>query len=66
VVPLVVAHGAGQAGRHSVGTTVFGGMILSTVLNLFFIPVLYLVVEQVRERRGAKAGRTAPAHVAAH
>jgi hydrophobic/amphiphilic exporter-1 (mainly G- bacteria), HAE1 family len=65
VVPLVVAHGAGQAGRHSVGTTVFGGMIASTVLNLFFIPVLYLVIEGLRERRGAKAGRTAPAHVPA-
>ncbi|PYQ00536.1 MAG: hydrophobe/amphiphile efflux-1 family RND transporter, partial [Acidobacteria bacterium] len=57
VVPLVVAHGAGQAGRHSVGTTVFGGMIASTVLNLFFIPVLYLVIETARERLGAKAGR---------
>ena len=55
VVPLVVAHGAGQAGRHSVGTTVFGGMIVSTVLNLFFIPVLYLVIETVRERRGVRS-----------
>ena len=51
VVPLMVAHGAGQAGRHSVGTTVFGGMIASTLLNLFFIPVLYLVVEGTLERR---------------
>ena len=59
VVPLVVAHGAGQAGRHSVGTTVFGGMIASTVLNLFFIPVLYLVVEQARERRTRRASRPA-------
>jgi len=57
VVPLVVATGAGQAGRHSVGTTVFGGMIASTVLNLFFIPALYLLVEQARERRGAPAPR---------
>ncbi|HET7208931.1 MAG TPA: multidrug efflux RND transporter permease subunit [Terriglobales bacterium] len=57
VVPLVIATGAGEAGRHSVGTTVFGGMIMSTVLNLFFIPVLYLVIEEFRERRGAKVGR---------
>jgi len=57
VVPLVLAGGAGQAGRRSVGTTVFGGMIASTLLNLFFIPVLYLVIERARERRGAKAGR---------
>jgi HAE1 family hydrophobic/amphiphilic exporter-1 len=57
VVPLVLAHGAGQAGRHSVGTTVFGGMIASTLLNLFFIPVLYLGIEAARERRGAAAQR---------
>ncbi len=51
VVPLVVATGAGENGRHSVGTTVFGGMIMSTILNLFFIPVLYLLIEGFRERR---------------
>jgi len=49
-VPLVLATGAGENGRHSVGTTVFGGMIMSTVLNLFFIPVLYLIIEGWRER----------------
>ncbi len=57
VVPLVFARGAGSGGRHSVGTTVFGGMIMSTMLNLFFIPVLYLLIEEFRERRGAKAAR---------
>jgi HAE1 family hydrophobic/amphiphilic exporter-1 len=51
VVPLVIASGAGEKGRHSVGTTVFGGMIMSTILNLFFIPVLYLIIEGWRERR---------------
>jgi HAE1 family hydrophobic/amphiphilic exporter-1 len=54
VVPLVIASGAGEAGRHSVGTTVFGGMIMSTVLNLFFIPVLYLIIEGWRERGKAE------------
>jgi hydrophobic/amphiphilic exporter-1 (mainly G- bacteria), HAE1 family len=54
VVPLVVASGAGENGRHSVGTTVFGGMIMSTILNLFFIPVLYLLIEGFRERRKPK------------
>jgi hydrophobic/amphiphilic exporter-1 (mainly G- bacteria), HAE1 family len=57
VVPLVVASGAGENGRHSVGTTVFGGMIMSTVLNLFFIPVLYLIVEAWRERGKAPIHR---------
>jgi len=57
VVPLVLATGAGENGRHSVGTTVFGGMIMSTVLNLFFIPVLYLIIEGWREH----GKKTAPA-----
>jgi len=44
VVPLVFATGAGKAGRVSVGTTVFGGMIAATSLNLIFIPLLYSMV----------------------
>ncbi|HKW76206.1 MAG TPA: multidrug efflux RND transporter permease subunit [Terriglobales bacterium] len=47
VLPLVFASGAGSAGRHSVGTTVFGGMIVSTLLNLFIIPVLYIEVRSL-------------------
>jgi hydrophobic/amphiphilic exporter-1 (mainly G- bacteria), HAE1 family len=47
VVPLVVAKGAGQAGRVSVGTTVFGGMIAATTLNLLFIPILYVIVRSI-------------------
>jgi hydrophobic/amphiphilic exporter-1 (mainly G- bacteria), HAE1 family len=57
VVPLVVATGAGENGRHSVGTTVFGGMIMSTILNLFFIPVLYLIIEAWREHGKAPEHR---------
>ena len=57
VVPVVVATGAGENGRHSVGTTVFGGMIMSTILNLFFIPVLYLIVEGWREHGKAPEHR---------
>jgi HAE1 family hydrophobic/amphiphilic exporter-1 len=47
VMPLVVASGAGQEARHSVGTTVAGGMLASTFLNLAFIPVLYVVVKSL-------------------
>jgi HAE1 family hydrophobic/amphiphilic exporter-1 len=57
VVPLVAATGAGENGRHSVGTTVFGGMIMSTVLNLCFIPVLYLIIEGWREHGKAPEHR---------
>jgi HAE1 family hydrophobic/amphiphilic exporter-1 len=47
VTPMVVASGAGQEARHSVGTTVVGGMLASTFLNLAFIPVLYVVVRNL-------------------
>jgi hydrophobic/amphiphilic exporter-1 (mainly G- bacteria), HAE1 family len=47
VVPLVLATGAGKAGRISVGTTVFGGMIAATTLNLLFIPLLYVIVRTI-------------------
>jgi HAE1 family hydrophobic/amphiphilic exporter-1 len=50
VLPLVFATGAGALGRRSVGTTVVGGMVLSTVLNLFFIPVLYVIASRLLRR----------------
>jgi len=53
VMPLVVASGAGQEARHSVGTTVAGGMLASTFLNLAFIPVLYVIVKSMGRRRAA-------------
>src|SRR5712691_8993841 len=55
VVPLVLARGAGRAGRVSVGTTVFGGMIAATTLNLVFIPVLYVIVRSIVPGRVAQA-----------
>ena len=47
MLPLCFATGAGAMGRHSVGTAVVGGMLLSTILNLFFIPVLYVLFKTV-------------------
>jgi HAE1 family hydrophobic/amphiphilic exporter-1 len=62
VGPLYFATGAGAYGRHSVGTAIIGGMVLSTVLNLFFIPVLYVILKTVLARFSGKAkspaGRT--------
>jgi HAE1 family hydrophobic/amphiphilic exporter-1 len=60
VLPLVFASGAGSESRHSVGTTVFGGMIFSTALNLFFIPVLYVIVKSMVEREKVPAPEAAP------
>ncbi|MGA9751275.1 MAG: efflux RND transporter permease subunit, partial [Acidobacteriota bacterium] len=50
VLPLVFASGAGALGRRSVGTTIVGGMLLSTVLNLIFIPVLYVLLSRLLKR----------------
>jgi hydrophobic/amphiphilic exporter-1 (mainly G- bacteria), HAE1 family len=50
VLPLVFATGAGSLGRRSVGTTIVGGMLLSTVLNLVFIPVLYVILSRLLRR----------------
>ncbi len=50
VLPLVFASGAGALGRRSVGTTIVGGMLLSTVLNLVFIPVLYVILSRLLNR----------------
>jgi HAE1 family hydrophobic/amphiphilic exporter-1 len=44
VLPLAFATGAGALGRRSVGTTIVGGMLFSTILNLVFIPVLYVIL----------------------
>jgi hydrophobic/amphiphilic exporter-1 (mainly G- bacteria), HAE1 family len=45
VLPLYFATGAGRLGRHSVGTAIVGGMLFSTILNLIFIPVLYVILK---------------------
>jgi HAE1 family hydrophobic/amphiphilic exporter-1 len=50
VAPLVVATGAGSASRNSLGTVVFGGMLLSTVLNLFVTPSLYVIIASLEDR----------------
>jgi HAE1 family hydrophobic/amphiphilic exporter-1 len=48
VVPLMSAEGAGAGSRSSLGTTVFGGMLVSTVVNSIFIPGLYVLVQKLR------------------
>jgi len=52
VLPLVFASGAGAMSRHSIGTTVFGGMVAATFLSLIFVPIFYVVIETVREKLG--------------
>jgi HAE1 family hydrophobic/amphiphilic exporter-1 len=48
ILPMAFAEGAGANSRHSLGTTVMGGMILSTILSLYVVPVLYLVFNSIK------------------
>jgi HAE1 family hydrophobic/amphiphilic exporter-1 len=57
VTPLVFATGAGSGARNSLGTAVFGGMILSTILNLFITPVLYVFIANLEDRLGFGRGK---------
>jgi len=50
IVPLVVATGAGAGSRVALGTAVFGGMLAATVIGTTLIPVMYYVVQVIREK----------------
>lgn len=50
IFPLAIATGAGAGSRQSLGTAVFGGMLVATFLSLFIVPVLYIVVTSLRVR----------------
>jgi HAE1 family hydrophobic/amphiphilic exporter-1 len=60
VIPLAMASGAGALGRRSVGTTIIGGMLVSTVLNLFFIPVLYVILQTLLGSFGSNRSERRP------
>src|SRR6266700_538178 len=54
-LPLWTASGAGSVARQIMGTTVIGGMLAASVIGIFFIPVIFYVVEKV-----SGATRTSP------
>ncbi len=55
VVPLVIATGAGAAGRQSIGTGVFGGMLAATFMAIFFVPLFFVLVRKLTLRRPGQA-----------
>ena len=58
VLPLVVAGGAGAVSRHSIGTGVFAGMLVATLVGIFFIPLFFSVIAGMSR---APVPRSAPA-----
>ncbi|HTO31945.1 MAG TPA: multidrug efflux RND transporter permease subunit [Pararhizobium sp.] len=60
VVPLVLASGAGAGSRQAIGATVLGGLLLGTIFGLVVIPVLYVIVQSVREALKKRLFGSAP------
>lgn len=48
LVPLVIATGAGAASRHSVGMTVFGGMMAVAFIGTYLVPAFYVMIEEIK------------------
>jgi HAE1 family hydrophobic/amphiphilic exporter-1 len=50
IYPLLFPEGAGAGSRKSLGTAIVGGMLVSTFLTLFIVPILYIVIGNLRDR----------------
>ena len=60
VLPLALGSGAGAGGRHAIGTAVLGGVIFSTSLGIFFVPIFFLVVRSWFASRSRHEDDAAP------
>jgi len=50
VIPLAVASGAGAMTMRSIGTIVLGGMVAATFISTMLVPVIFVLLESLRER----------------
>jgi multidrug efflux pump subunit AcrB len=55
-LPLVVATTAGANSQQSLGTVIFGGLLVATVLSLGVVPPFYVVIKQLEERWFGEGG----------
>jgi multidrug efflux pump len=63
VVPLVIASGAGAAGRHAMGLVIFTGLSIGTLFTLFVVPAMYLFIGADHQaHRGAIEGSADASH----
>lgn len=53
VVPLAISTGAGSGSQHAIGTGVIGGMITATVLAIFWVPLFFVTVSSIGQRKNA-------------
>jgi len=60
-LPLVIATGPGTELRRPLGITIIGGLFVSQILTLYTTPVIYLLIDRLRQRRARRAAVAAPA-----
>ena len=63
VVPLVIASGAGAAGRHDMGLVIFAGLSIGTFFTLFVVPAVYMMIGEDHSPRAAPADATPAGHI---
>jgi multidrug efflux pump len=61
VLPLAIASGAGSGAQQAIGTGVLGGMLVGTLLGIFFIPLFFVVVQRLFGRNAKPKDREEPA-----
>ena len=60
VVPLAISSGVGSGSQNAIGTGVLGGMMSSTFLGIFFIPIFFVIVERIFSKREKKGAASQP------
>ncbi len=53
VVPLAISTGAGSGSQHAIGTGVIGGMLTATILAVFWVPLFFVTVSSMGQRKNA-------------
>ncbi|QHC94403.1 efflux RND transporter permease subunit EmhB [Pseudomonas sp. M20] len=51
VVPLAISTGAGSGSQHAIGTGVIGGMLTATILAIFWVPLFFVTVSSIGQRK---------------
>ncbi|RJG40317.1 efflux RND transporter permease subunit [Motilimonas pumila] len=59
VVPLAISSGVGSGSQNAIGTAVLGGMMSSTFLGIFFVPLFFVIVERIFSKRERNGGSDA-------
>ncbi|MGI2118560.1 efflux RND transporter permease subunit [Shewanella oncorhynchi] len=60
VVPLAISTGVGSGSQNAIGTGVLGGMMSSTFLGIFFVPLFFVIVERLFSKREKKGKEQKP------